>query len=156
MNWSIGYADNVMKGLCRWCFMAAYDIGHTLLDELCSEIKMGVTKTERAFNDKIKNRAGESDKTITHFAQMKGIDLSFSQIAAINVPNTPCSTTMHSWMSFYFDLVGDQEPNTNGEIHLEPVDVKTIHQEYCDDMMSSGNSFLGITQFSEMWKSCFR
>lgn len=144
--------------------MTVYDIGHNMLDHLCAEIKLGVVRTERCFGDKDasicygQNKQGVSHTTdvAIRYANSQGIYLSHSQVAAMNVPNSPKSLELYSWMAFYFDLVGDQEPNLNGEIHLEPTDIKDIHREYCFDIDLSGGNPLDITQFCNMWRSCFR
>lgn len=48
---------------------------------------------------------------------------------------------MYTWMKFYFDLVGDQIPNSNGEIHLEPEDKCEIYQEYCSNVVDNHLSY---------------
>lgn len=37
---------------------------------------------------------------------------------------------MYAWMKYHFSLVGDEMPNTPGELHLEKQEKKTIHAEY--------------------------
>jgi hypothetical protein len=35
-----------------------------------------------------------------------------------------------AWMKYYFALVVDQVPNSNCEIHLEPLPKKAVFKEY--------------------------
>ena len=48
---------------------------------------------------------------------------------------------MHAWMKYYFELVGDQIPNSNGEIHLEPQDKYAIYTEYVGDHPENALSY---------------
>jgi len=58
-------------------------------------------------------------------------------------------------MAYYFDLVGDCIPNSAGEIHLEPVDIKDVWKEYDDDMKNAGEKSLRVDEFGYIWKHCF-
>jgi hypothetical protein len=62
---------------------------------------------------------------------------------------------MYGWMRFYFDLIGDMEPNTDGEIHIEPCLCSDIYEEYKFDMSIGNYECLSITQFLQMWQACF-
>jgi hypothetical protein len=73
----------------------------------------------------------------------------------MQLPNSPDAIALYSWMSWYFKLIGDFEPNTDGEIHLEPCNAKDIYFEYVADMQANGMEYLGVTQFSHMWMHCF-
>jgi len=73
----------------------------------------------------------------------------------IQLSNTPESIACYGWLKFYFEMVGDCEPNTDGEIHLEPCHVKDIYLEYKVDQELSGNNFLAVTPFRLIWTQCF-
>jgi hypothetical protein len=73
----------------------------------------------------------------------------------INLPNSSLSLACYGWCRFYFSLVGDCEPNTNGELHLEPCKVVDIYKEYVTDQINSGLGRLGPDQFGQMWLKCF-
>jgi hypothetical protein len=62
--------------------------------------------------------------------------LSREQVAAILIPNSPVSLSCYAWMDDYFKLVGDAIPNKENEIHLEPVEIKEIYQEYVEVTIS--------------------
>ena len=64
-------------------------------------------------------------------------------------------------MEFYFGLVGDSESNVD-KIHLDPVPVTTIYEEYVMDMggdkcaaPNCGIKPLSKTAFDSLWKNCF-
>jgi hypothetical protein len=44
--------------------------------------------------------------------------------------HTTKSLLSSAWMKYYFALVGDQVPNSNCEIHLEPLPKKAVFKEY--------------------------
>ena len=54
-------------------------------------------------------------------------------------------------MERFFELVGDKIPNSNGEIHLEPVTIKEIWEEYLVDMQYYNLSTVGLTTFDQIW-----
>ena len=45
-------------------------------------------------------------------------------------------------------------PNLDGEIHLEPTEMQSIWQEYCDDVRHVEKP-LQMDAFLSMWKVCF-
>ena len=51
--------------------------------------------------------------------------------------------------------MGDEIPNSMGEIHLEPIFFKDVYAEYVIDLAETGLAMVGITTFVEVWKSCF-
>jgi hypothetical protein len=58
-------------------------------------------------------------------------------------------------MDIYFNLVGDAMPNTNGEIHLEPITIKEIYGEYNDDLRACKMDTVNSESFTQLWKECF-
>jgi hypothetical protein len=73
----------------------------------------------------------------------------------MQLPNTEESLTCYAWMRFYFDMVGDCEPNSDGEIHLEPCSIIDIYLEYKQDQELNGSKYLCANKFSQMWLKCF-
>jgi hypothetical protein len=54
--------------------------------------------------------------------------------------------------------VGDQQPNRNDEIHLEPCTIKSIYEEYRNDMnffYGDKNNLHGKTSFGVFWHQYF-
>lgn len=165
MNWTIGYGSFIIRGVCRHCFMSAYCLKHSIVDQLVADVKKGIVNSAGSFSDRTSSIGGRlqtsveiagATNLITNFASLNNTPLNTRQIGALNVPNSAASLMMYSWMEFYFNLIGDQEPNTDGEIHLEPVRVKEIYQEYCNDLVLGGYKALSESQFGNMWLRCFR
>lgn len=71
------------------------------------------------------------------------------------IPNSYKSLACYVWMHNYFDLVGDQAPNSGGEIHLDPTTKEEIYTEYVMDMESVGEERLDPSNFRDLWKTCF-
>ncbi len=51
--------------------------------------------------------------------------------------------------------VGDQVPNSDGEIHLEKQQKKDIWQEYVDDFTYRGRQWMTYANFCKLWQSSF-
>ena len=62
-------------------------------------------------------------------ARKDGNYLNHEQIASLQIPNTVQSLSCYAWMSSYFKLRGDAAPNSNNEIHLEPITINEIYEE---------------------------
>lgn len=112
-----------------------------------------------AFSDR-SNPALNSDPQFKAFCAMMnerlGIKLTVDQKAALMIGNSVEAGNCWAWMKYYFELVGDFEPNTNGEIHLEPGTVADIWEVYKSDQLASGEqSFLDYQQFANIWETCF-
>jgi hypothetical protein len=58
-------------------------------------------------------------------------------------------------MARHFDLIGCAAPNLDGEIHLEPMHVKEVHEEYKETMLDAGIPIVGANTFSSIWYHCF-
>ena len=80
--------------------------------------------------------------------------LSKEQIQAMNLPNGPQSLGCYAWMLEFFKMMGDSMPNVD-EIHLEPIDIKDIYEEYVDDAKSSGIESLSASNFVKVWRLLF-
>jgi len=83
-----------------------------------------------------------------------GINLSREQVQAMKIPNGPQSLACYAWMSDYFQMMGDSMPNMD-EVHLEPIDIKEIYEEYLDDAKSTGFEALNTTNFTKIWRNLF-
>lgn len=78
---------------------------------------------------------------------------------ALAMTDSPVSCVAKAWMTSFFELVGDKEPNRD-EIHLDSF--HTIHSIY-DEYVGSVNelftevekSFLSFTAFNNLWKLAF-
>jgi hypothetical protein len=129
---------------------------------LCGLINVGARNSDTNLNDQTNYSSREKKyfDEIIQFAANKGINLSAEQLAALQIPNTPMATETYSWMDFYFNLLGDSIPNSDGEIHLEPISILTIYKEYKDDMIKenynhNAKDVYTETEFAKLWKVCF-
>lgn len=82
------------------------------------------------------------------------MQLSREQIQAMRLPNGPQSVGCYAWMLEYFKMMGDSMPNVD-EIHLEPIEIKDIYEEYADDSKLSGSEYLCPSNFTKVWKTLF-
>jgi len=46
-------------------------------------------------------------------------ELSYEELAMLQIPNSSGAMLCYSWMKYFFNLVGDNVPNS-AQIHLEP------------------------------------
>jgi hypothetical protein len=58
-------------------------------------------------------------------------------------------------MDFYFDLMGCSAPNGREEIHLEPITVTEIWDEYLTDALFRADDAVSRSQFFDIWCGCF-
>lgn len=147
--------------MCHTCFEHCYGIGQTLLYQLTNDVKKGIKTQERLEGE---GRLGDAAKyqnnpvfvkQLLNLAKLRGYSLDHRQIAALVVPNSPTSLTCYAWMHDHFDLIGDAIPNSRCEIHLEPITLTEVHDEYILDMVHYGQRYLSLNEFCRMWRSCF-
>jgi hypothetical protein len=136
--------------------MKSYQIKPTLLNTICSSIKLREVNSDGVLNDLVGVPSPALVAQVTDYiSRLNGPPLNISQLQALNIPNTPASLEAFCWMKFYFSTMGDSIPNSDGQIHLEPISVKEIFEEYGRYCESQGSEGLQHTQFGSLWKSCF-
>ena len=59
----------------------------------------------------------------------------------------------YSWLESWYRLVGEYNPS-NREIHLEPMLIKDVYDEYLEDYKDS-QSLVTITSFCWIWKNLY-
>ena len=94
-------------------------------------------------------------KSVIQYATNINQNISQKQLTCLILPNSPVQLLASSWMERFFELVGDKIPNSNGEIHLEPITIKEIWEEYMVDMQYYNLSTVGLTTFDQIWLSSF-
>ena len=57
-------------------------------------------------------------------------------------------------MDFFFGLMGDQMPSSQ-EVHLEPIYVHEVWEEYKQDQVLVFNEYVSVTVFGKLWEACF-
>lgn len=156
MEWTLGSGLLSARGVCRALFISAYDVSSTFLTTLCQEIKSGIKNNDRVLNDiSAPPDTADALNLVVRIAHGQGIVLSQSQLCALRIPNSTASLNCYGWMKFYFDLVGDCIPNSDGEIHLEPCTIGSIYDEYKLTMDQASITPLGKSQFAMIWANCF-
>lgn len=134
------------------------------MEDVIRQIKKGQVASVSALNDKSSIGSGRTFATVdqalgyvTSICQRLNIELTKEQRAAMCIRNSPAEVAAHGWMSDFFNTVGDQEPNTDGEIHLEPCHYIDVHKEYEMDMKAAndGSEIIGEKAFAELWIRCF-
>jgi len=99
--------------------------------------------------------ASEIQGALIGEARQRGLRLSRDQRAMIALPNTSESILCYCWMETFFKMIGDEIPNSSGEIHLEPMFYKDVYSEYATDLAETGLAVIGIKTFVGIWKSSF-
>jgi hypothetical protein len=158
IDYTIGYGPTRLKPVCRRLFLNCYEIGKTYCDELIFELKSGYRNSELPLTD-CSRRLGHADesailKQLVTYSEMKGLQLTWQQLAAAVIPNSVAALNAYGWMNNFFELTGDVQPNSN-EIHLEPQEVKSIYEEYFGFDEQSDYMYLSYPQFVQLWKHCF-
>lgn len=143
-------------GVCHTCFESVYGISHKYLDGLRSNIRQGVVDVStRNFNDCTSYSSCPGfTKALRNLMCRRGRPLSYEQIAALEIPNSSASLACYTWLYYMFDLLGDKMPSSN-EIHLEPIKVKELYEEYVVDKRFSGEDILSADRFAYIWRHCF-
>jgi hypothetical protein len=164
MDWFVGFGKDRIDHVCRQAFLNSYRLSHASLDRICYAVKAGTINVgENFYNDRsnfVKSTIedGVSAKQIRRFTLHNSITLSNEQFAALKMPNTKLNLDLYGWMHAYFNLVGDQQPNRNDELHLEPCTIKSIYEEYTIDMkLIYGDNVICMEKpsFGVFWRDYF-
>jgi len=145
-----------MHIVCRRGFCRAYGVSIWYLDDIIGRLKNKDTVCLTNANPVAAITASSMPTDRLHrFVADFGISLTPQQIGATRLPQTEISMMCSSWMSYYFSLVGDQVPNSDGEIHLEPIPKKEVYKEYRIDMQLRNHECLALNWFVKLWKKVF-
>lgn len=134
--------------------MGCYQVKKDYVERLCSEIKEGVNSSTSNFTDRSNLLDEEIVKLLFKHAADNGFALSEQHKQALRLSREPSATTAFAWMHNFFEMVGDKMPNLN-EIHLEPIFVRVVWEEYVDDLKGSLIPALSLWQFGQMWQDLF-
>lgn len=147
-------------GVCHTCFQNVYEIGHTLLYDLRTQVKHNVTTTEKSDRDSdasgslSKKNNALFVKQLLKFAEVKGYGLDRYEMESLAVPNNSRSLVCFTWLADHFDLVAESEPNS-GHMTIEPITLEEIYDEYAWDMGLSRETCVSSTTFRRIWRGCF-
>lgn len=156
MQFQLGIKKKVV--VCRQAFRLAYGLSRDYLNTVSQEVRAQKVNDDRPFND-LSNpcRSKEVLQYCNEMDEQEGFNPTPDQVAAGVISNSPEAWECWGWMKYHFNLVGDYQPNSNGEIHLEPCTVVDIWKIYQRDQIDSNKlcSF-NYKQFGELWLKCFR
>lgn len=156
MEWAIGdKLDIRITGVCKKAFCMVYGVSSSHVDNVIKDIKNGVQAEERDFTDRSRVPVPIIQK-LKRVAKSLGFYLSNRQLAAAKLPNSPTVISAYGWMARFFKMVGDMIPNSDGEIHLEPVQIVEVYGEYNADMVYAGNPMVNVDTFASIWMNCFQ
>ena len=84
--------------------------------------------------------------------------LSREQESMLIIKNSSSVFIAKNWFTRFFNLVGDQMPNTEGEIHLEACDYCDLYDQYEFDMINvyMSEEYLSYTKWREVWNEHFQ
>eukprot|EP01041_Mallomonas_annulata_P003616 gene3616-7196_t len=119
IKYEIGTYPNTLLQCCKQLFGKAYDIGHSYIDNLISEIKHEVLRDAPTMSTRTVMNDNEVQELIKE-TNMFGLPLLREQIQGMTIPDTQMSIRTYGWMHDHFNSIGDAQPNNN-EMHLEPV-----------------------------------
>jgi len=156
-SWCIGCSTNRITDVCRDRFMLCYDIKHCYLEQLCADVKKGLSTSTTQLSDKFNVSIRKNSDTGKYIQDI----INKTKQQRLNLTNNVDAIIAFEWMEFYFNIVGDIESNID-EIYLDPVTTTSIYDEYCFDMGCDVKSMpncglqpLSKTVFVELWKHCF-
>ena len=141
-------------GLCRTCFLNCYGMSNSSLCSIVKSLKGGEVVNVPRFRV---NAVLSSDfvDSLLRLAAREGVHLTHEMVAMLRIPNSPESFTCYAWMHAHFEMIGDNIPNSDCEIHLEPISIKEVWQEYADEMKGYNEEPLEVKAFGSMWVNCF-
>ena len=93
---------------------------------------------------------------MTAYWQELGINVTKEQLAAMNLPKFPKYVHAYAWLSRYFYLVGDQQPNSE-QIQLDPITVDELYKLYIFDNEDKVDAISLVTKekLGKVWLTCF-
>jgi hypothetical protein len=152
--------------ICSKAFQLIFNLSKSSFSNFIKQIKGGNLNGDRRFNDMTKVPQEElilAQNMIlldasTGLPSDKG--LTKEQKASMLLKNSPIQLKAYAFLENYFNLIGDYQPNSSEEIHLDPVEKKKIYEEYykaVTDPEQGGNCFdvLAYNSFLDLWAKCF-
>lgn len=98
-----------------------------------------------------------SNKSINRFLSVYNIEIDEDMFKSLSLKWNPKSLIAAAWMKYYFNLVGDNVPDSKGEIHLEAIPKQDIYAEYVYDieLMKDSETHVCIDTFLELWRNVY-
>ena len=114
--WAVGDKIKTRLPVCKMAFCNVYRVSSSHVDNVVREIKDGVANSLRPLSDRTKT-PDYMLQDLRRIGRSFGLHLTRKQVAAAKLPNSPTVLAAYGWMAAHFQLVGDQAPNADGEIH---------------------------------------
>jgi hypothetical protein len=150
-----GQGDN-MHIVCKRGFCRAYAVSHWYVEDLVEKLKKGEVSVLSHLNHMPAIPSSVArDSRLETFAASFGINLTPIQIGNLCLSQSVPQLMTAAWMQYYFSLIGDQVPNSDHEIHLEPVPKYKVWEEYKFDMDAIDEPALELNTFLKIWKNVF-
>jgi len=147
LDYVVGVSPNrVLTNVCKVCFQNCYRYEKSTVNYLIKALKVNLFSLYlikcltflllKQNNLSISNKPFTNGdltriKDHTFFKEilllMKNehqTELSYEELAMLQIPNSSGAMLCYSWMKYFFNLVGDNVPNS-AQIHLEP---QTIYE----------------------------
>lgn len=163
IDYYIGQGCQKINNICREAFKAAYEITEFTLQSLTDSIKARRYAQVSTLSDRSnvgsklnsKELQSKNDDTVV-ICQEFGINITKEQLSILNLPNVPRYVHCYAWLSRFFYLVGDQEPNSQ-KIQIDPITVDELYLQYTLDNIGKIDSNLVISKdkLSKIWLQCF-
>ena len=140
--------------------MEALRITEMNLKTIKSKIKNQEEKGIENFRDNLKCSTAtiENVKRSASSSNQLPNKLSRVQESMLIIKKSTSVFIAKTWFYRFFNLVGDQMPNTQGEIHLEACDYSDLYEEYVFDMnnVHKTDEYLSYTKWREVWNDHFK
>lgn len=136
--------------------MTALEIKEMTLKTIKSKIKSKKEPGITAFGDR--DQCGSRVlQAVKQCAIANNCKLTLDDETFLTVSRSYSAFICMNWMQRYFQLTGDEMPNTNGEIHLEACDYKDLYAEYIFDMdnIYKEDVKLSYSAWRRIWKKHF-
>ena len=155
MSYKIGIIKRVE--VCRQAFRYTYKIRRDYFRRIALEIKEKGKGISRKHTDKSNPKLSQELINVhTDLNKKLNLNPTHDQNAAMVIANSPTVLQCWAWMDYYFKLVGDCEPNSNGEIHLEPCQILEIWQSYQREcILRKESEYFNAERFAKLWATCF-
>lgn len=155
-KWTLDTPFGKRIEVCRHAWCTAYGISHTVLDGFALDYKRGVKEVDsEVLGDR--TRAQMSFSEMEKMAERHGLELDTRHIQAAIMPNSREALLAFVWLELYFNQYGDHAPNAAGQIHLDPVEKKSIWEEYVRDIVEwyPDERYYSYGKFLELWDLLF-
>ena len=153
---NIGRRDEPLfvEDVCWRAFAAAYGIAERTFERWRSDFKYRRINREVA-EDERKRSHFKIDAMIKVFED-RGIEFDSDQLASIYASNSPKSLCCYRWMSDFFNLAAESQPNAAGDVQLDWDQKTSFYKQYIKRMEELGNEVVSSRSFYRMWKALFR